>query len=395
MNIFIIQRLTFMWLNTTAMNTVKLTRLELYNLVWTESMLSLSKKYAISDVGLRKKCVKMDIPLPGNGFWAKKKFNKRIAIKKLPENYTGEKTTELKLREDELTEVSSERRMLNTRISEIENDTRISLIVPERLSKPDPVIEKTIEEIHKRQIWIKGNYNASYNNGETLNIVVNKNELSRALRFMDTLIKALRKRGHEFRAVYNEFRIFYEGQEFEIWLKEKMKRVVVQTEPWKSSELISTGLLIFRTKISYSTTEWLDGKKPLEDQISRIIAHIEIQGEKERDESIEREKQREIKKEKDRIAKELQERKEKELSDFKKIFLKAKRHDKAEKLRKYADKLLENAKDRNILTEKIKLEIEWIRKKADWYDPFVEADDELLREADRNELTFPKKFYNG
>ncbi len=212
---------------------------------------------------------------------------------------------------------------------------------------------------------------------------------------MDTLIKALRKRGHEFRAVHNEFRLFYEGQEFEIWLKEKMKRVVVQTKPWERSELIPSGLLIFRTKISYSTTEWVDGKKPLEDQISRIIAHIEIQGEKQRDDMIEREKQREIKKEKDRIAKELQDRKEKELSDFKKIFLKAKRHDKAENLRKYADKLLENAKDRNILTEKIKTEIEWIRKKADWYDPFVEANDELLREVDRDELTFPKKSFWG
>jgi len=53
------------------MKEVKFTRQELYDLVWTESMLTLAKKYDISDVGLRKKCNKLEIPIPNAGYWAK------------------------------------------------------------------------------------------------------------------------------------------------------------------------------------------------------------------------------------------------------------------------------------------------------------------------------------
>jgi hypothetical protein len=51
------------------MDKITLSRRELYNLVWSQSMLSLSKKYNISDVGLRKICRKMKIPTPAVGHW--------------------------------------------------------------------------------------------------------------------------------------------------------------------------------------------------------------------------------------------------------------------------------------------------------------------------------------
>ena len=34
--------------------------------------------------------------------------------------------------------------------------------------------------------------------------------------------------------------------------------------------------------------------------------------------------------------------------------------------------------------------IEWARKKADWNDPLFEADDELMRRIDREELKLKK-----
>ncbi|MFQ5480941.1 MAG: hypothetical protein ACE5DW_06655, partial [Thermodesulfobacteriota bacterium] len=39
-------------------------------------MTKLAKKYGLSDVGLRKRCVKFNIPLPGAGYWAKKQWGK-------------------------------------------------------------------------------------------------------------------------------------------------------------------------------------------------------------------------------------------------------------------------------------------------------------------------------
>lgn len=39
------------------MNEIQITREELYNLVWKEPLTTLSKKYDISDNGIRKKCL--------------------------------------------------------------------------------------------------------------------------------------------------------------------------------------------------------------------------------------------------------------------------------------------------------------------------------------------------
>lgn len=37
----------------------------------------------------------------------------------------------------------------------------------------------------------------------------------------------------------------------------------------------------------------------------------------------------------------------------------------------------------------------WARKKADWYDPFIESEDELLKGVDRNTLSMGKKPAGG
>jgi hypothetical protein len=67
--------------------SVRVTREELYEQVWSEPMQKLAKKYGISDVGLAKTCRRMRVPLLGRGYWAKKQFGKsvrRIPLPKLP-----------------------------------------------------------------------------------------------------------------------------------------------------------------------------------------------------------------------------------------------------------------------------------------------------------------------
>ena len=44
----------------------------------------------------------------------------------------------------------------------------------------------------------------------------------------------------------------------------------------------------------------------------------------------------------------------------------------------------------NTISEKLKKWIIWARKKADWYDPFIETEDKLLKNVDRESLTFKK-----
>jgi hypothetical protein len=66
-------------------------RERLYNEVWSEPVSKVAKKYNISDVGLRKICISLDIPIPPLGYWAKVSAGK--AVKRPPLTPTKGSTT--------------------------------------------------------------------------------------------------------------------------------------------------------------------------------------------------------------------------------------------------------------------------------------------------------------
>jgi hypothetical protein len=59
-------------------------RIELYELVWVKPMTHLAKELGLSDVGLRKICVKYGIPIPRRGYWARLQFGKQDPRPELP-----------------------------------------------------------------------------------------------------------------------------------------------------------------------------------------------------------------------------------------------------------------------------------------------------------------------
>ena len=59
-------------------------RIELYELVWAKPMTHLAKELGLSDVGLRKICVKFGIPLPLRGYWSRIQFGKQDPRPALP-----------------------------------------------------------------------------------------------------------------------------------------------------------------------------------------------------------------------------------------------------------------------------------------------------------------------
>ena len=54
----------------------RLSRKELYELVWSEPMRILARRSGISDVALKKACARAEIPTPGLGHWARKAARK-------------------------------------------------------------------------------------------------------------------------------------------------------------------------------------------------------------------------------------------------------------------------------------------------------------------------------
>lgn len=62
----------------------KITREELYEAVWSEPIHQLSKALGISDVGLAKVCKKLNVPVPGRGYWAKGRASRKLLRDPLP-----------------------------------------------------------------------------------------------------------------------------------------------------------------------------------------------------------------------------------------------------------------------------------------------------------------------
>ena len=68
----------------------KFTRLELYQLVWSEPLRKLAKRFGISDVAIAKRCRRSNIPLPGIGYWAKKEAGKQVLQPAFPPRGLGQ-----------------------------------------------------------------------------------------------------------------------------------------------------------------------------------------------------------------------------------------------------------------------------------------------------------------
>jgi hypothetical protein len=66
-------------------DTFRLTREQLYDLVWSEPMWRLCKHFGISDVAIAKQCRKIGVPLPERGYWNKLQAAHKVRRTPLPE----------------------------------------------------------------------------------------------------------------------------------------------------------------------------------------------------------------------------------------------------------------------------------------------------------------------
>ena len=65
---------------------IQFERQSLYEEVWSEPLTRLGKKYGLSDNGVRKACIALNIPLPKAGYWAKIAAGHQIPRTLLPKN---------------------------------------------------------------------------------------------------------------------------------------------------------------------------------------------------------------------------------------------------------------------------------------------------------------------
>ncbi len=366
------------------MSEVLLSRNELYDLVWSEPMLRLSKKYVISDVGLRKICIGMDIPLPRAGHWMKLQAGKKVDQPKLPSNYSGKTVVKLELREEGKEYYTGKHADVKKLKDDIVKDVGYIIHIPERLNTKELLILAAKESLGRKiEMWnYKGIIQTEAN---IIDIKVSEANVRRALIFMDCFIKMLRLRGHNIIVNSKGTYAVIDKEEIKIAFRERCKKVIVKKYSWDTTEFHANGLLYFKAE-GYYCKEWPDGKILIEQQIPNILAKLELEvKELHKIQEQNRIYFAKLEKEKQELR-EIEARKEKELNDFKSLIDDAARWHKVEMLRNYLEAIEKEGQKGKLSEEEFSNWLLWAKKKLDWYDPHIEESDDLLSDVDRNTL---------
>ena len=192
----------------------KVSRRELYELVWSMPMTKLAPRFGMSDVALRKRCHNHEIPTPGAGYWA------QIAA-----GHTPEKAA-LPPADADLEHIAFERH--TTPMTEAKEPV------------PSVAVGAELQEPHAVVTWLQGalrnakddqHGRAVVGYGYFPEAVLSKASWERALRIVDAFSKALEQRGHEVRAGtrgkdshHREMLVSTFGETLSISIHEKLER---------------------------------------------------------------------------------------------------------------------------------------------------------------------------
>ena len=222
-----------------------LTRRELYELVWSAPMPGIVKRLEVTEYYLRKIYWGIKIPIPYPGYWTSIRYGIITPVKTpLPDDFNGPDTIDLSLqyavKKDEPMSLSP----VVLLQKEIESDPRLNLVVSARLTEPDPLILAAQTTLTREVRYLIHDSQVGSESGK-LDIRVSRPLIARALRFMDTFLKALQARGHGivFRDKYTNAVVLDEM--IEIRLHEKLK-MAPGAGSWSSFNYEPTGCLVSR-----------------------------------------------------------------------------------------------------------------------------------------------------
>lgn len=170
------------------------TREELYEMVWKEPVTKVAPRFGISDVALRKICVKHQIPTPDLGYWAKLQHGKAVKKKPLPALTKGELQS-LYLFERPVPVIPSDVAEAKATAVEKENAEDAKIVVPssrpEKLHHLAASVERVLKKAkpdHEGFVDCKG--------PGLISVVVSPTSIARVTLLIDTFIRALLARRH-------------------------------------------------------------------------------------------------------------------------------------------------------------------------------------------------------
>ena len=358
--------------------TIRLTRQELYDQVWSNPLRQLAKEYGLSDVGLAKICRRNNVPLPPAGHWVKVAHGYTPRKPPLPPAEQGQsEVIEIIPRQPE----TFDREKYPDVLKEFEAIKREGLQIefPESMKDLHPLLRQT-------QKYFK---TAKPDNDSRLrpcrqgcvDIRVSPEAVNRALRIMHALIRLLESQGlsvwiREEGYVGTYVQILGEG--LQISLKEKVKRSEkVQTSPYDNKyEFHPLGLLFFETEHYYAPGlqhTWEDTQSSkLEDKLQEISNGLIEIALRRRIDRLERE-EADRKRNEDQERKEVEvERQKQEKAQFDKLLKDATDWQTSQMLRSYIEAVRKSVSENELDSETsaaLKKWLGWAERKADELDP--------------------------
>jgi hypothetical protein len=347
------------------MGKVKLSRKELYDLVWSTPLTALAKQFEITLARIKSACKEKKIPIPELGFWERKKFGKQTIIPELPIDNSYWVNTPIWFTP---TAELCRNRIKQIR-DEIEKSCKKFCIVPDNLTNADRlVIEAKYNLQTKKPYWYGREEGYVSSDSEQIPIFVTKKNIKRALRLANALIKLVKARDHQIEFENQSPKINIDGEKYDFSVREKQDRIL---NPGKGNEFIykPSGLLVISIGQYSRKREFLDNKQPLEKQLSTILAYLEYVTDDWKKTMAWHDAQRKVREEEEKVMLEARKREQEERDKFRKLVRDANRWHQAVILRDYINAVDIIANKNNVETENLKGWINWARKKVEAFDP--------------------------
>ncbi len=362
-------------------------RARLLEEVWSAPLRDVAPQYGLSDVGLKKLCVRLQIPTPGRGYWAKLKAGKRIPSRPVLRDFTGLGSDLIRPTQ----EAPAPSPQIDPRLQSIlvyEQDPANTIRVADRLRRPHVLVEKTREALKKPGHDQRG---IPFPSSPALEVKVSAELLPRALRVADALLKALEQRGYRLTLSgrYAHVEIF--GISLTLSFVEPTRRSSYVPSP-KELAKKERGEWVYFPQWQYTPSGQLNViadqgyggkvadtlKAPVESQLNAFImlmARRAVGLLLAREQSAIKEAERQRRRAEAIALKALQDAERERLQQLEDG---AQSWRRAQQLREYLRAFEQHALLAGELTEEQRVFLDWGRAKADWLDPLVAAGDELL-----------------
>lgn len=248
------------------------------------------------------------------------------------------------------------------------------------MTNPDPLVVQAQNTLLSGRNHSRIHNSILTTNSNELVISVTPNNIPRALRFMDAFIKLFYARNHQIVHEYGRTMGKILDVTFDFSIRETYL-VIPAEDKYSSRKYTPSGSLAFMAN-PLGTKEWRDGKKPIEEKLPDIMIYIEMKAKELSDCWAENERRKQSEAEQERQRKERIAKKQAEMNAFKNLISQANSWKQTIIIREYLAALESHPG----LIDQGKDWLEWARKKIDWFDPFIQAPDEILDDFDRNSL---------